>query len=92
MPFGQDASDYSVASMNPLAALVPYRGPLNEWSPCSRANGVIGNLTLTTHMEVDASKSTGSVLLSSGSWRDRDTGLDVDDAVTLSLKWFIGKC
>lgn len=92
MPFGQDASDYRGASMKPLEALVPYSGPLNDFSPCSKKNGVIGNLTLTTRMEVDASKSTGSALLSSGSWRDRGTSQDVDDAVTLSLKWFIGRC
>lgn len=63
----------------------------NEYSPCSRANGDVGNLTLKYDIELDASKSAGYASLGSGSRVDMKTG-EAIDAVTLSLKWLIRPC
>ncbi len=71
---------------------ISYRGLYNEYSPCSRADGVVGNVTVKYNIELDASRSTGPVSMSSGSWLDDESGEDLENAATLNLKWLVKRC
>lgn len=71
---------------------ISYRGLYNEFSPCSSANKVVGNLTIKYTLELDATRSTGHALVSTGSWTDEQTREDIDNAATLNLKWLIKRC
>jgi len=84
--FLNDSSYQSLARFNSPGARITYRSLYNEYSPCSRANGVVGNVTLTFKVELDASKSNGYASWASGSWTDSQTGEEFDDASTLNLK------
>ena len=69
-----------------------FHGLTNQWSPCSDANGVVGDVTVKFPIELNAPKSGGYAMLQSGNWKDPQSGEDIDDAATLSFKWYIRKC
>lgn len=76
----------------PAGARIYFRSLYNQFSPCSRANGDVGNLTLKYNIKLDASKSSGYASLESGRRVDLKTGEDIDDALTLGIKWLIQPC
>lgn len=83
-----------VVKYNKWGARILFRGLYNQFSPCSDTSGDVGNLTLTYSLEADASRSSGHAVIEAGSWTDSDSGSDVEieNAVTLNIKWLIKAC
>lgn len=64
---------------------------LGTYSPCSRANGDVGTLTLKYNFTL-TSGSFGYAAVKSTTLKDLETGDDVEDAVALGIKWLIQPC
>jgi len=61
---------------------ISFGNSLSNFSPCSRANGDVGNLTLKYNFTLMYGSSFGH-------HKDLETGDDVDDVMALSIKWLI---
>jgi len=77
--------------MQRTSVTISFGKSLGTYSPCSSANGDVGNLTLKYNF-ILTSSSFGYAAVKSTTLKDLETGHDVDDAVALGIKWLIQPC
>jgi len=63
----------------------------NQYSPCARANGVVGNMTIQYNIKLEP-RASGYATLRSGTFKDLDSEEEIDNVLTLNAKWLIREC